>query len=70
MVGPKRYGFSLIEIIVAVSIIVLLAAIAFPVFSSVKKNARITICKSNVSEIVRATQHYLNDYKDVYPAGG
>ena len=69
MVGPKRYGVTLIEILVVIGIIALLAAIAFPVFTSVKKNAKITICKSNVSEIVRAVQHYLNDYKDVFPAG-
>lgn len=47
----KRHGFTLIEIIVVISIISVLMTILIPVLSSIKKQARSTKCQANIREI-------------------
>ena len=39
-VHSRRSAFTLVEILVVISIIALLAALLFPVFSSARENAR------------------------------
>ena len=63
--GPD-YGFTLVEIMIAVSIIGLLAMIALPNFRSARENSQLTTCLSGL----RAYQGALEQYafvKSTYP---
>ena len=66
---PRRAGFTLIELLVVIAIIALLAAIIFPVFATVRGNARKISCLSNLRQIGLATIMYAQDYDGLFPAG-
>ena len=59
-----RAAFTLIEILVVISIIAILAAILFPVFGRVRENARRTSCLSNLRQIGLGLQQYTQDYDE------
>ena len=65
----KRLGFTLIELLVVIAIIAILAAILFPVFQSVRENARATDCISNEKQIALGVIQYTNDNDEKYPFG-
>lgn len=60
-------GFTLVEILIVIAIIVLLAALLLPVFSNVRESGRITSCASNLSQIGKAISLYVNDNRERYP---
>lgn len=53
-----RAAFTLLEVMVTMTIIVILAAIAMPVFNRVRENARDTICRNNLRQIGTGIQQY------------
>jgi prepilin-type N-terminal cleavage/methylation domain-containing protein len=59
-------GFSLIELLVVIGIIVILAAILYPVFQSVREKARQAQCRSNLHQIALAMREY-RDKWNRYP---
>ena len=61
-------AFTLIELLVVIAIIAILAAILFPVFQSVRENARKTMCESNLKQLGLAFSLYGNDFDGNYPA--
>lgn len=63
-------GFTLIELLVVIGIIALLAAIIFPVFSSVRAKSRQTVCLSSLRQLGQAVFLYAQDYDDRFPYGG
>lgn len=65
----RRRGLTLIEILVVLVIIALLAAIAFPVFSSARETARRATCQANMQQLGLAFSQYIADYQR-YPGGG
>jgi len=67
----RRIGraFTLIELLVVISIIVLLIGILLPALGSARKRARILTCTSNVKNVGTAVAVFLNDNKQIYPAG-
>jgi len=65
--SPSK-GFSLIELLVVVSVIVILSAILFPVFAQAREAARRTTCLSNLRQLVTAHHLYVQDYDEVLPA--
>lgn len=60
-------GFTLVEILVVVSIVAVLAALLIPAFASVRESGRRASCASNLSQISKAMSLYLSDHNDRYP---
>lgn len=63
----RRYGFTLLELLVVIATIAILAAILFPVFGRARENARRSSCQSNLKQIGFAFAQYTQDYDDWYP---
>ena len=57
----NKKGFTLIELMIVISIIGILTAIAVPYFASSKKRAALESCKMNLKSISDALQLYVND---------
>jgi prepilin-type N-terminal cleavage/methylation domain-containing protein len=57
----NKSGFTLLELLTVIAIIAILAAILFPVFKTVKDNAKKTSCLSNLHSIGLALQAYKLD---------
>jgi prepilin-type N-terminal cleavage/methylation domain-containing protein len=68
MSRKRRRGFTLIELLVVVAIIGLLAAITFPVFAQARAQVRRATCSSNLAQIGRAGQMYLQDNDERFPS--
>jgi len=64
-----RRAFTLIEILVVISIIALLVAIIVPTVARSRENARSVVCRSNLREWGKAIQMYVSvpDHKNVLP---
>jgi len=75
MVKPQRYrsrenrqvGFSLIEMLVVISVIALLLSLALPSYHHAKELSRSAVCKTNLHGVGTAIQAYLNDSGDIMP---
>ena len=63
---PAAAAFTLIELLTVIAIIALLAAIIFPVFATVRENARRSSCMSNMRQIYQAVRGYQLDNRK-YP---
>jgi prepilin-type N-terminal cleavage/methylation domain-containing protein/prepilin-type processing-associated H-X9-DG protein len=64
----RRHGaFTLVELLVVVSIIALLIAILLPSLKKARKQARDVVCKSNLKSIGVAFTMYAESYKGVWP---
>lgn len=61
------YGFTLVELLVVISIIAILAAILFPVFARARENARRSVCQSNLKQIGLGVMQYTQDYDERLP---
>lgn len=60
----NRKAFTLIELLIVISIIALLAAILFPVFSRARESARRSSCASNLKQIGLGIMQYTQDYDE------
>ena len=57
-----RRGFTLIEMLVVIGIIVVLVAILFPVFATVREQSRQTACIGNLNQLAIALKQYRADH--------
>ena len=62
-----KHAFTLIELLVVIAIISLIAAMLLPVYANSKEKARATTCTSNLSQIGKALQMYMQDNDERYP---
>lgn len=67
MVTRHKRGFTLVELLVVIAIIAVLAAILFPVFAAVRRNARVAADSSNLHELGMALASYLQDHRGHAP---
>jgi len=65
--APVERAFTLIELLVVIATIIILFAIATPVFNSVLERAKVTKDLSNLRQIGLATQLYMNDNSGSFP---
>lgn len=62
-------GFSLIELLVVVSVIAILASLLAPTLSRAKQRGHSAVCKNNLRQISIGVALYADDF-GVYPVGG
>jgi type II secretory pathway pseudopilin PulG len=63
--GPERVHAH--QLLVVIDIIVILAAILFPVFARARENARRSSCQSNLKQVGLGVLQYVQDYDEKYP---
>src|SRR5262245_707075 len=55
-------GFTLIELVVVITVIVILMALLFPAFKGVQDQAKRTQAKNDITQIVTAINAYYTEY--------
>jgi len=63
----RRFAFTLLELLVAVAIVAILAAILLPVFASAKESAKAAVCQSNLRQLGASFLLYSSDWDGVCP---
>src|SRR5579864_6739269 len=63
----RRSGFTLLELLLVIAIIVLLASILLPVVSKARESARRTACMNNLRQISQAVLAYVSDNDGAFP---
>jgi prepilin-type N-terminal cleavage/methylation domain-containing protein/prepilin-type processing-associated H-X9-DG protein len=63
----RRSGFTLVELLVVIGIIVVLIAILLPVLNKAREQARTVHCQSNIRQILMAMFCYADDNRGVLP---
>ena len=62
-----KRGFTLVELLVVISIISVMMGIVLPVFSRVRLQARTMLSMSNQRQITSAMNLYASDHDERYP---
>ncbi len=61
-------AFSLIELLVVISIIALLMSILLPALAAARRTARMAVCSANLQQFGRSYSTYANDFKELIGA--
>lgn len=65
---PLRLGFTLVEVLIVVSILSVLAALLLPSLGRARDMARLAACKANLNAQTRAHHLYGHNHNDYKPA--
>ena len=63
----RRPGFTLVEILVVVTILGIMAGMLMPVFVRAQENAKLARCMSHLKQIGEACIIYMSDYNETFP---
>jgi prepilin-type N-terminal cleavage/methylation domain-containing protein len=63
-------GFSLIELLVVISIVAVLLAVVLPAITNAREQAKRAQCGSNLRQIFLGAEAYANDQREHYPYKG
>lgn len=69
-IGERKTGFTLVELIVVISVFGILVALLVPALSSARDKARRTTCLNNLRQINLGVRMYCDDSRDKAPASG
>jgi len=61
-----KRGFTLVELLVVISIIAMLLAILMPSLQRARSNALSVVCKSNIAQLAMAAASYSRDNREYY----
>ena len=61
-------GFTLLELLVAITIISVLIGILLPVIPRIRDAAKRTVCQSNLRQVGIGISEYRDDHRDEFPA--
>ena len=65
--SPRKHAFTLMELLVVISVIALLMGILMPALGKARMLGRRTVCKSNLRNLGYAFRMYLDEYSDIMP---
>ncbi|CAG0965451.1 hypothetical protein PHYC_00958 [Phycisphaerales bacterium] len=65
--GADRPGFSLLDVLVSISVIAVLIGLLLPSFAKVNETARRVVCQSNIRQIGLGVVMYADDYNGFLP---
>ena len=60
-------AFTLVELLVAIAVIALLAALIMPALGRGKESGRVAVCQGNLHQIGLALQMYVDDSRNIMP---
>ena len=64
----RTRGFTLVEVLVVISIISVLAALLFPVFATAREKSRQSVCTNNQRQIAAMVAIYAQDHDEILPS--
>lgn len=59
----RRYGFSLVELLVVLGIVLVLVGLLIPIVNSARRRSKVTVCASNLRQIGQAIQAYRSELR-------
>jgi len=66
---PRTHtGFSLVELLVVISIILVSTAILFPVLATARRTSQRLLCLNNLHQLQTAVTLYVDDHEEQFPA--
>lgn len=63
----NRYGFTLVELVITIAIVVTLAGIALPAVNYARMHAQMVVCQTKLRTQLIATIQYTEDHKGIWP---
>ena len=70
MTSKKTKGFTIVELLTVMSIIIILMSILMPGLQRTRRYARVVVQRSQFSDITRGLELYRNDHQETYPDSG